>query len=608
MCSPIVKWAWSAEDPESLSLPVSQSGGALVLPVDATERVSEGRVRVYRNVANQEVNWYLVLKEDMELVAAPHTVLITGTSVTTRGAYLSLVVAGDSSRELLPTETATLAWDASGRDSMRLSFMVPVGGRYDLRVCFRDSALSPDHKALTLFRVLLVEMADPTSVSAASTLLTGVNIEPTLFPSLEGLRLTDSTIAALADASVLTHESEAQYTRDYAVGHALVLSSISRDLRQVIPGVKPAIDLRSVYGTPTSRVPLLDARLRFRVNTSRHDLYRDGYGAPIVANDTVDSNYLDAQLHLLLLRFHNRVMDHFANANAQQGIQISDADLFARTHACVVRHWQWAVLFDTVRCLVDRDIFVDISRCGQKFFPVYSSSDAPTAIPVEFTHALSYVGEYLRRDTYPLARKGMYLTGQQARYYVHGLLPPAPIDLFAMFDATRWPAGAVDSYVPIGSALPAHSQGGFHGATRDVACMLGRHQSPVKEAFTNSNDKVSNGNNIATCIGAAPLSEEELQRSDRTGVYRTLSLSTRRLPLLAYVMKEGEIRKNGQRLGATGSRLLTEFVRGFIWAADKHCLDPSWRPSLPRANSETYSIADIVAWTMRPTHIVTCPP
>ena len=607
MCSPIVKWAWSAEDPDAPALPVSQPGSAIILPVGASERVTEGKVRVYRNTANQVADkWYVMLKEDLELVAAPHTVLVTGSSVTTRGAYLSLVVAGDTTRELLPTETATLAWDASGRDSLRLSFVVPVGGRYDLRVCFRDSALTPDQKALTLHRVLLVEMSAPTSVTAASTLLTGTPSAPTLFPSLDKLHLPEQIVASLSDAAVLTHESEAHYATNYAAGQALVLSAVVRDLRQVIQGKKPSLDLRSVYGTAQSRVPLLDARLRFKLDTARHDLFRDGYGTPLVANDTVDMNYLDAQLHLLLLRFHNRVMDHFANANAQQGVTATDADLFVRAHDCVVRHWQWAVLYDTVRGIVDRDVFVDISRCGQQFFPVYKPDDAPSTLPVEFEHALAYVGAFLRRDTYPLTRKGTYITGQQARYYVQGLIPPAPLDMFSIFDAAKWPAGAADSYIPIGSALPARSQGGFHGATRDAACMVGTKNSPVKDAFVGGNDTVASGHAVATRMGTAPIAEEELQRSDRTGVYRTLSLSVRRLPLLAYIMKEGEVSHDGQRLGAAGSRLLTEFVRGFIWAADTHCLDPSWRPSLPRAKSETYSIADIIAWTLRPTHIRTC--
>ena len=603
--SVIVKFAWSAEDANAPTIPVSQPGGAYILPAQVNDRVTEGSVRVYRNtsVAIASGVWYLNVAEDLELNAGVHTILLTGATVTTRGAYLSLVVAGDTSRELLPTEGATLAWEASGTDSLRLSFTIPTTGRYDLRICFRDAANStPNQKALTLYRVLLVQMPAQTSVTTSSSLVTGCSTEVSLFPDIEFLCTPEHTLRCLADATVLTHEAEAQYTTDYAVGQAMVLEAVSRDLHFVIAGSKPALDLRSVYGTPETREPFLDIRKRFRLDSVRHDLPRDGYGTPLVVDISADSSYLQAQIHLLLLRFHNRVMDHFANANAQQGIVVCDKDLFDRAHACVVRHWQFAVLYDTIRGLVERNTFVDICRCGQKYFPVYSNNDAPSSIPVEFTYALAKVESFLHRDTYPLAKKETYITDQQCRYYVKGLVPPAPLDIFAIFNAPLWPSGAVDSYVPIASALSARSQGCFHGATRDVASISGMRRSPVTDTLLSGNEKVASGYAVAKRMGIPPISEEELQRSDRTGVLRTTGISSRNIPLLLYIMKESEIRQEGQRLGHVGSRLLTELIRGFIWAAETNCLDPSWRPSLPRARSETYTLADIVAWTLRPTH------
>ena len=47
---------------------------------------------------------------------------------------------------------------------------------------------------------------------------------------------------------------------------------------------------------------------------------------------------------------------------------------------------------------------------------------------------------------------------------------------------------------------------------------------------------------------------DELRRSDRTGVYRSLGISARRLPLLPYVLKEAEVRADGQRLPALSQR------------------------------------------------------
>ena len=97
------------------------------------------------------------------------------------------------------------------------------------------------------------------------------------------------------------------------------------------------LELRGVYGSATIRDRLLDRRFRFRLNMAANDLSRDAYGTPVVAEPGADASYLDAQMQLLLMRFHNRVMDHFANANAMQGITtVSDAVLFDRTSPAMI--------------------------------------------------------------------------------------------------------------------------------------------------------------------------------------------------------------------------------------------------------------------------------
>jgi hypothetical protein len=122
----------------------------------------------------------------------------------------------------------------------------------------------------------------------------------------------------------------------------------------------------------------------------------------------------------------------------------------------------------------------------------------------------------------------------------------------------------------------------------------------VLAALEAGDGALASGHAAALTMGVAPLGDDELQATDRTGVVRTLGLSVRRLPLLPYVLKEAEARGSGQSLTGVGSRLLTETVRGFIWSApdDACCFRNNWRPSLPRRRSETYTMRDLVEWTL----------
>lgn len=598
--SPIVRLAWSGEDTSLPTLPVE--GTILGLTQSGAFEATYATTTAAGSSSGDAV----VVGTNVSLLGRRrHIVRVTASSVAPRGAYLSVCVAGDPSRELLAPEASTLASSGSDQNAVQLEFQTPhEDGVYDVRVRLRGARI-PGGKAVTIHRVLLVEM-DGVQATPQSVPSVPASLGASLFPTLPPLASSSDTSLDLANSMVLTSESEARYLTGVGSIHSFVLALVARDIKRPVAGTKPAIDLRSVYGFSTDRTRLLDRRLRFKIDGAAHDLHRDAYGAATVADTHADDSYADAQVHLLLLRFHNRVMDHFQNANAQQGLnEIPLAELFERARRCVVTHWQWAVFYDTVRMLVDTEVFKDICHCGQRFFTVYSPETAPSTPPPEFTRALAYLHLFLRRDTYPLSRRNMVISDEQSRYYVGGLRPPAPLDLRAMTLGQAWRAGALDSYVPRSSARIAYRDGGFHGSLHDSEQSDRKTmRSPVLKGLNESNARLAGGYSIAKRMGIAPLSEDEIRRSDRTGVYRSLNLSSRRTPLLPYVLKESETRRGGMHLTGVGARLLAELVRGFIWSAPTEicCFANDWRPSLPRANSETYAIHDIVQWTLRPTH------
>ena len=589
-----VRIAWSALDPTAPTL-VSSGGVTLAAPNDA-KVVASYAPPLSASTALAAI----VVSKGVRLVGGRrHVIRMAAVSTGERVAYMSVTVKNEPTRELLPTEGATLPWTGSGLDAMQMYFVPPIDGEYDVYIRFREVVATG--VVLALKRILLVEL-DPRALKEKMW-ADSVDSER-IFADVPLLTNTQRELRSIAFASMLTNEAEARYTTTgVSAAQSFALAIVSRDMSLKLQGRTPCIDLRTVYGSSGERAQLLDRRMRFKVNVLRSDLPRDDYGIALVADPRVDTHYLDAQMHLLLLKFHNRVMDHFCNANAQQGLTaLTYEDLFHRARVCVITHWQWIVLFDTVRSIVPRDVFTDVCRYGQRHYTVYDSKDAPAIPPSEFTHAIAHIHYHLRRDRYPLKKLGHYVTEQQARYYVAGVLPSVPVDLTALASPSDCSSGALDSYIPMSAGLAAIPHAGRHAAAPPC---LGDDDdgrtAPTLPALIAGNKRISAGYFLAKRMGVMPISEEALVRTDRTGVLRSLGLSSRRLPLLSYVMKEAEIRGSGEQLQGVGARLLVEFARGFIWSADEShcCLKNEWRPTLPRLNDATYTLRDLITWTTR---------
>lgn len=611
-----VRFAWSAADPDAECLLIGSSLFSNEI-VDDTLIVDFKELMDVTSIRND----IIIIKKKISLRGGVNHILrITGVSKEARGAYASITVSNDKSRELLPAETSTLAWMNSGRDAMQINFNVSVNGDFCIKILFRGN-VNVNDTAIVLKRIILVEApVDDAEVNGDScnndihindhnhkddckdTIYPGRSI----FRDLHKLKLSRHMRTSLASASVLTNEHEALYSGSkIPAGYAFVLNNVLRDVTSKYRGRIPALDLRSMYGSSTTRMHLLDRHMRFKINITQTDLVRDGYGKAMVLDSRIDKHYIDAQLHLLLLRYHNRIMDHFVNVNAQQGLQaIPLPELFNRTRICVIKHWQWIVLFDVVKSLVPDNIFKDVIKYGQRYYPIYTQSTAPKIPPLEFTHAVAQIHWSLRRDTYKL-QSSVHLTEHHSKYYVGGVLPPTPLDIISLFNADCTPSGALDSYIPRSCAiskLPTES--GFH--TQHMEASTNNDTiSPFQAILDKSNNNLSSGYVIAKHMGILPLSDESLIRTDRTGVFRALAISTRKLPLLIYILKEAEIRGEGSKLHGVGARLLTEFIRGLIWSNPKGlcCLSNSWKPSMPRSRMYHYTMSDLVNWTLRPMNI-----
>jgi hypothetical protein len=103
---------------------------------------------------------------------------------------------------------------------------------------------------------------------------------------------------------------------------------------------------------------------------------------------------------------------------------------------------------------------------------------------------------------------------------------------------------------------------------------------------------------VARRMGMTPLTELEIStgRDGAAAVANGLGLQT---PLWYYILKEAKVQERGLRLGQVGSRILAEVFVGLMQGDPSSFLHvyPHWRPTLPGATPQTFTMADMLNFT-----------
>ncbi|HRN82600.1 MAG TPA: hypothetical protein PK667_10720 [Nitrosomonas europaea] len=69
-----------------------------------------------------------------------------------------------------------------------------------------------------------------------------------------------------------------------------------------------------------------------------------------------------------------------------------------------------------------------------------------------------------------------------------------------------------------------------------------------------------------------------------------------RTPLWFYILREAEVKENGERLGPVSGRIIAEVFLGLLQGDSMSYLrqDPRWIPTLPSAVEGTFRMADLL--------------
>jgi hypothetical protein len=384
----------------------------------------------------------------------------------------------------------------------------------------------------------------------------------------------------------------------------------------------PRFDLDSVYAAGPAAAPFLYDResggfkfLLGKTDNQEDDLPRNSQGLALIGDPRNDENLIISQLHLLFLKFHNRVYDALAE-------RISDPQSrFDEARRIVRWHYQWIILHDFLVRLtgeVIADILktqpshavaslegkhtVSVVKAELKFFEWKNQP----FMPVEFSAAAYRFGHSLIRFDYDLNSNAQQIP-------IFGPHPdPAPregdlkgdlrgfrkrppgrrIDweLFFPFpnQPLPQPTRKLDTKLTLGlRQLPGFGAAGDHSNPPSLA---ERNLARGKALGLPSGQAVANAMGLPL---AMILTDVELDFGDLASRFAGNA------PLWYYILKEAEVKGRGERLGPVGGRIVAEVLIGLLDGdpASYLSMSPNWQPTQGEFGAPangTYSMADLI--------------
>lgn len=374
----------------------------------------------------------------------------------------------------------------------------------------------------------------------------------------------------------------------------------------------PRFDLDSLYGAGPNNDPFMydpdidagrTAMLLGRNENDEPDLPRnvlppeedgDPRGRALIGDPRNDENIIIGQLHLLLLRFHNKVLE------AVRGEQpaLGPDTLFEEVQRVVRWHYQWVVVHDFLERIVGANIVAN-ALADQQYEVVGGSASVKRIslqfygwqrnpfMPVEFSVAAYRFGHSMIRPRYKIndtvPELPIFPAGPNPGRFeaFHGFRPLPPswtIDWQFLFETGDGSKLQMARRIDTKLAGPTFNLPGL---------------SPAELARRNLVRGVRlglpSGQRVSRAMGIEPLTDDEL------GITEISNVFTENAPLWFYVLREAELRGGG-RLGPVGGRIVAEVLLGLLKGDPFSYLnvEPNWTPSLTDGDFKMPDLINLV--------------
>jgi signal recognition particle subunit SEC65 len=363
----------------------------------------------------------------------------------------------------------------------------------------------------------------------------------------------------------------------------------------------PQIDLDGLYSERPS--PLYEDNARLKIGETYHQLFsvypndlprEKKTRVALVSDPRNDENLATAQTVVAFIRFHNNVVKALKNESPPE-------QLFERAKAEVVRHFQWIILKDYLRTVLDANVLDDVEQHGPRRFRIEAEADL--FMPLEFSGACFRFGHSMVQRVYewnkyherndPAGVKGASLSQLFEQTEFSGIVgksednPSVTSDW--IIDWRRFYKFPPElGYAPPARVNHARKIDTFFNLHLDKMTGFPIDDIPLENRSITIRNllrgfalSLATGEEVADCIGEPVLKPDEIINGPHAEFLDTPRFRGR-TPLWYYVLKEAEL-AGGNHLGRVGSRIVAETLIGILKKSPYSILnEPKWYPRFTR--------------------------
>jgi hypothetical protein len=362
----------------------------------------------------------------------------------------------------------------------------------------------------------------------------------------------------------------------------------------------PRLNLESVYGGGPKKSPDLydlseigsetfllgntKAMPRKKIPSTPDDFYRRN-GRPLLADDRNDQHLILAQLHVVFLQFHNRVVDYL-KGGAFSDEAFPNETIFETARRLVVWHYQWIVRNEFLRWFVLPEILKDIEQQGARLFKPASNWEIPQ-LPIEFTQAAFRFGHSMVQPQYEINQWiGLVRLSDLLRKTRAGE-PGESLPANRVLDWDRFTRtwGGNANFAENIDTLISEDMFNLPAVAMPILSKGSPPPLPQMTLLRGSRIGLPSGQEACRAAGVQPLTGAQIGFDDDGNEFLRDRGLNEKTPLWYYVLREAEVLgirrfRGGECLGPLGSRIVAEVLLGVMNTDPNHYLnvDPNWRP------------------------------
>jgi len=376
------------------------------------------------------------------------------------------------------------------------------------------------------------------------------------------------------------------------------LSSLQRqnDVSRLVNFRTPCLDLDNLYGEGPADEPFMYSKndpakllIGEGPNAQEEDVPRNSEDVAIIGDMRNDENIIVSQVQLAFIRFHNASVD-WVDANES----VTAAERFPRAQQLVRWHYQYVVLNDFLKRLIDPKIYKKVIPAHESHRRKWFKWKHRAFMPVEFSVAAYRLGHSMIRGSYHLNDQ---LEGFRNGDPLPIFLPPSSSpelldDLRGFRKLPEFWSLQWERFLKISGRKPQLSRKLNSKLNRNLAAIPAGPGVENALAFLNLMRGwrlgLPSGQDVAKKLGFKPLTNAQLGLPRKFG---------KEAPLWYYILKEAEIEGKGLRLGSVGSCIVADVFAGLVCADPLSYVNrqPDWKPVFPKKAGD-YELRDIIVF------------